>query len=154
VDVFINEPPINGRLIWSGTEGLTLLTKFSGQLVEYQDPENDLPLTYGLSWVRAATYDISDVGKETSEYLLSGRVETRTFTVVLPYGALTVVGRCYDALGASAVATTHVTVRVLPDLLQIGELIAQATSTTDPWEALNLISAISFQLDYTNPGDV
>ena len=78
---------------------------------------------------------------------MTGRRSSTSFETVLPAGSISVIGTCYDALGASDSVSRRFEVSKLTDLTTINEVFTSSASLTEPENQLAYITAIAFALN-------
>ena len=80
---------------------------------------------------------------------MTGRRTSTSFETVLPAGSLSVIGRCYDALGTSYSVSRRFEVSTVTDLTTINDVFTASGSLTETENQLAYITAIAFALNQT-----
>ena len=150
MDIALNQPPKCG-IGGGSSDGTTLLTQFSLLINTPLDGDNDYPITQSFSWVNGTYVEYTPAqitdGVSVNEYTMTGRRTSTSFETVLPAGSLSVIGRCYDALGTSYSVSRRFEVSTVTDLTTINDVFTASGSLTETENQLAYITAIAFALN-------
>ncbi|CAG9321664.1 unnamed protein product [Blepharisma stoltei] len=106
---YVNNPPNNGKLMVVPSSGLEMSTIFTVAALNWEDPENNLPLQYSFG------YYISDAYQAISAKNLSSLIFTN-----FPYspGNITISVDIYDSLASKTNKISYVTINENPNIDQ------------------------------------
>jgi hypothetical protein len=145
--VFVNVPPSGGAFSLSPGSGTAFETSFTLSCDGWVDLEE--PLQYAFRYYR-------DEEGPDSQIVLSSRSSSKSTSVILPNGNLTLVAYVYDALGgySSSEASVTVILPVITDPIDyvnnLTDLIIDNNNLGDTASVLLLIEAASTLLNNQN----
>jgi hypothetical protein len=151
LSIYCNSAPDHGRIVISPVIGTALTTQFSLSVAEWEDPEQDTPLTF-------VYYYVSNDG---STIPLTSRTSEEFATVLLPYatgGTLTVGVTVYDQYLASTSRTEAITIQQPIDgnwtavtlTSFFTTQLTEGSSVSNSERILALVSSVSQMLTITN----